>query len=120
VEDVQTRLEEILKTSLPAAPVLDARSADRLRLTEAVRAYSSSELRGFYLPFSGTYGIGPVKLAVERMVTIPGVAAPVKAIVWQTERQARGAWRTSASEILGLVEELAEDFLDDYRRVTAP
>jgi hypothetical protein len=53
-------------------------------------------------------------------VTIPGVAAPVKAIVWQTERQARGAWRTSASEILGLVEELAEDFLEDYRRVLAP
>lgn len=119
VEDLQNRLEEILRASAPA-PALDPRSPDRLRLTVSVRAYSTSELRGFYLPLSATYGIGPVRLSVERLVTLPGVAAPLRAVVWQTERPARGPWRTSATEILGLVDDLAEAFLEDYRRALSP
>jgi len=120
VEAVQARLEEILRAGQPAAPITDARSTDRLRLAISVRNYTSSELRGFYLPFSGSYGIGAVRLALERSVTIPGVAGPVRGVVWQAERQAKGPWRTSATEILGLVEDLAEAFLDDYRRADGP
>jgi len=116
VEDVQGRMEEILRAALPQAPALDPRSVDRLRLTVAVRALSTSELRGFYLPFSGVYGVGVVRLAVERMVTLTGIVAPVRAVVWQAERATKAAWRGSADEILGIAEDLTEDFVEDYRR----
>lgn len=119
-DDAQGRIEEVLRGSLPAAPVLDARSADRLRLIISVREVSSSELRGFYLPFSGSYGIGLVRLAAERMVTAPGVSTPVRAVVWQAERHTRASWRASADEILGIAEDLAELFVEDYRRALAP
>jgi hypothetical protein len=117
VEDLQHRLDEILRSAAPAAPAIDARAPDKLRLTVAVKQYSTSELRGFYLPFSGTYGIGTVRLAVERPVLLQGMTAPpVRAVVWQAERPARAAWRASAVEILSLLEDLAEVFLDDYRQ----
>ena len=41
---------------------------------------------------------------------------PVWATVWQTERQAKGPWRSSASEILELADEVVGSFLADYRR----
>jgi len=119
-DDAQGRIEEVLRGSLPAAPVIDARSPDRLRLIISVREVSSSELRGFYLPFSGSYGIGLVRLAVERAVTLPGQSAPVRAIVWQAERHARADWRRSAAEILDIAQDLAEMFVEDYRRAQAP
>ena len=119
-DDAQSRIEDVLRGSLPAAPVIDARSLDRLRLTISVREVSSSELRGFYLPFSGSYGIGLVRLAVERQVTLPGVSTPVRAVVWQAERHARADWRRSAAEILDIAQDLAEIFVDDYRRAQAP
>ena len=119
-DEAQSRIEETLRGSLPTAPILDARSPDRLRLTIAVREVSSTELRGFYLPFSGSYGIGLVRLAAERMVTAPGMAAPVRAVVWQVERHTRATWRASADEILGIAEDLAEMFVEDYRRALAP
>jgi hypothetical protein len=119
-DDAQSRIEDALRGSLPTAPFLDARSPDRLRLTIAVREVSSTELRGFYLPFSGSYGIGLVRLAAERMVTAPGVPVPVRAVVWQVERHTRATWRASADEILGIAEDLAELFIEDYRRALAP
>jgi hypothetical protein len=36
--------------------------------------------------------------------------------VWQAERQAKGPWRSSASEIAELTDELVAAFLVDYRR----
>ena len=119
-DDVQGRIEDVLRGSLPSAPIIDARSADRLRLTISVREVSGNDLRGFYLPFSGAYGIGLVRLAMERPVTLPGVSTPVRAIVWQAERHARADWRHSANEILEIAQDLAEIFVEDYRRALAP
>lgn len=114
-EEVRRRVEEALRRTQPA-PVIDQASADRLHLTIAVRSYSSSDLRGFYLPLSQAYGIGPIRLTVERPAVISGVPSPVRATVWQTERQAKGPWRSSASEILELADEVVSSFLTDYRR----
>ena len=110
---LEQRLEDLVLTGA-GAPRLDPQSPDRIRLTVAVRQYSGSELRGFYLPFSGFYGIGSVRLSVERLATIPGLAAPIPAVVWQQERQARGPWHRSAAEIMALVEELVSAFVEDY------
>jgi hypothetical protein len=118
-EEARRRLEESLRRNQPA-PLVDAASADRLRLTISVRSYSSSELRGFYLPLSQAYGIGPVRLWLERPAAISGLPHPLWAIVWQTERQAKGPWRTSAAEILELADEVAGSFLADYRRALGP
>ena len=97
-DELRWRVEDVLRQAQPA-PVIDAGSADRLHLTVAVRSYSSADLRGFYLPFSGFYGIGPVRLAVERPALLPGLAAPTLVQVWQAERQAKGRWQNSAAEI---------------------
>ena len=114
-EELRRRIEEALRRAQPA-PVLDQASADRLRLTVSIRSYSTSDLRGFYLPLSQEYGIGPVRLSAERPAAISGLSSPVWATVWQTERQAKGPWRTSATEILELCDEVAAAFLADYRR----
>jgi hypothetical protein len=114
-EDVRKRIEDGLRGAHPA-PVLDPASRDRLHLIAAVRRYSSTELRGFYLPLSGSYGIGPVRLAVERVAVIPGLGTPIAAQVWQAERQAKGPWRASAAEVLRLTDEVVASFLGDYRR----
>ncbi len=108
---LEQRLEELLLTS-PGAPRVDPQSPDRIRLTVSVRQYSGSDLRGFYLPFSGVYGIGSVRLAVERQATIPGLASPVPAVVWQEERHATAPWHRSAAEIRGLVESLVSAFAE--------
>lgn len=118
-EDLERRLEEMLSATQPA-PLLDPRSPDRLRLTVSVSGISTSDLRGFYLPLSGKYGIGQVRLSVERLASINGVGAPVRAVVWEAERQARGPWRSSATEIMAIADDLAEAFLDDYRRALSP
>ena len=114
-EELRRRIEETLRRAQPA-PLLDQASADRLRLTVSIRSYSTSDLRGFYLPLSQDYGIGPVRLSLERPAAISGLPTPVWATVWQTERQAKGPWRTSATEILELCDEVAASFLTDYRR----
>jgi len=82
-------------------------SADRLRLTSAVRPVSSSTLRGYALPFSGTYGIGTVRLSLERQVTLSGKQAP--AIIWQRERQIATRWSASAEAIDRAVGELLDE-----------
>jgi hypothetical protein len=114
-EELRRRVEEGLHRAAPA-PAIDQASAERLRLGVGVRVYSSSDLRGFYLPLSQSYGIGPVRLWVERPATVAGLPAPIAAPVWQAERQAKGPWRSSASEIAELTDELVAAFLVDYRR----
>jgi len=113
--EVQRRVEEALRRTQPA-PLIDPASEDRLHLTAGVRSYSSSELRGFPLPFSGTYGIGPVRLALRRPAAVAGLPNPLLATVWQAERQAKGPWRNSASEILELADEVVAAFLAAYPR----
>jgi hypothetical protein len=119
VDTVEMRLERALAEARPA-PSVDVGSADRLQVTISVVPVSSAELRGFYLPFSGLYGIGSVRLAVVRPVRVAWRQVPVPAIVWQAERQARGPWHSSGSHALALLDELVGEFLDDYRRPTAP
>ena len=115
VEEVRRRVEDGVRRGLPA-PVVETASAERLHLTVGVRAYSSSELRGFYLPLSQAYGIGPVRLSLERPAQVSGLGAPIAVQVWQAERQAKSVWRNSAAEILDLTDELVAAFLMDYRR----
>jgi hypothetical protein len=124
-EVVEKRLEDALLAN-PNAPRPDANSTDRLRLVVAVREVSGSDLRGFYLPMSGTYGIGSVRLAVERQVLLAGeptrpgappaaVGPPIPALVWLVERQARGPWRRSGAEIMALIDDLVATFVEDLR-----
>ncbi len=123
-EVVEKRVEDALLAD-PNAPRPDPKSPDRLRLVVAVREVSTNELRGFYLPMSGTYGIGSVRLAVERQVAVLGeparaggvaaAGAPVPALVWQVERQARGPWRRSGAEVMALIDDLVATFVEDLR-----
>ena len=115
-EVVEKRLEDALLAS-PTAPKPDPRSTDRLRLVVAVRQVTSSDLRGYYLPWSGYYGVGTVRLAVERQMVVPGSppAAAVPAIVWQVDRQALGPWRRSRDEIMALIDDLVATLIEDMR-----
>ena len=115
-EVVEKRLEDALLAS-PAAPKPDPRSTDRLRLVVAVRQVTSSDLRGYYLPWSGYYGVGTVRLAVERQMVVPGSppAAAIPAIVWQVDRQALGPWRRSRDEIMALIDDLVATLIEDMR-----
>lgn len=113
--ELTRRIDARLRVLAPAL-IVDRASPSRLRLTVFVRPYSATALRGFWLPFSGTYGIGPVRLSVERPAMVTGVSTPVLASVWHTERQAAGPWRDSPAEIVKLLDEALSDFLDAYRR----
>ena len=115
VEEVRRRVEDGVRRGQPA-PVVDTGSTERLHLMVSLRAYSSSELRGFYLPLSQAYGIGPVRLVVERSAQVSGLVAPIAVQVWQADRQAKSPWRNSAAEILELTDEVVGAFLMDYRR----
>ena len=117
--EVRQRVEEGLRRAQPA-PALDAASAERVHVMVGVRSYSSADLRGYYLPLSQDYGIGPVRLVVERVAVIAGQPAPIVVQVWQAERLAKGPWRNSAAEILELVDEVVASFLADYRRAQGP
>jgi hypothetical protein len=119
VPELTRRLDAALRAARPELAV-EAGSADVLRLTVAVDRVGATELRGFYLPFSGFYGIGAVRLAMERAVTVPGVAGPVRAVVWQAERPVRGAWDRSGAAIAARVDALLTAFLEDYRRAAGP
>ena len=84
-----------------------------------MQAKNASELRGFWLPLSGTYAIGYVRLEVERAVTLPGPAASVPtvpAVVWQADQVIAGPWRQADGKIYDAVEKLTAAFLEDYRR----
>ncbi len=91
---------------------LDQSSADRLQLRITLRSYSSSELRGFPLPFSGSYAIGTVRLTLHRAAEIVGgPPRVVSASVWERERQI--ATRDSAAR--GAVHRAVEELLDEFR-----
>jgi hypothetical protein len=109
------RIETRLRAAAPALTI-DPASPTRLRLTVLVRPYNATALRGFWLPFSGTYGVGPVRLSVERIAMVTGTSAPLLASVWHAERQAAGPWRESPAEIVKLLDQALSDFLDAYRR----
>jgi len=114
-EQLARRIDARLRSAAPAL-ILDPASATRLRLTVVVRPYSATTLRGFWLPFSGTYGIGPVRLSVERTAMVTGMSTPLVASVWHAERQAAGPWRESPAEIFKLLDEALSEFLDAYHR----
>jgi hypothetical protein len=119
VEDLERRAEDALRQNRPALAI-DPASPDRLHILIGVRSVNASELRGFYLPFSGDYGIGPVRLSIERPATIRGFLAPVPVVVWQAFRQVKAPWHRSGREVLALVDDLVADFLEDYSRAAAP
>jgi hypothetical protein len=99
---------------LQPALALDESSADRLQLTITVRSYSSSALRGFPLPFSGTYAIGTVRLTRHRDVEIVGDPRRiVSASVWERERQIA----TRGSDARRAVDRAVEELLNDLREV---
>jgi len=114
-EQLARRIEARLRAAAPAL-TLDRASPARLRLTVRVRPRNATTLRGFWLPFSGTYGIGPVRLTVERAATVVGVSAPLLASVWHAERQAAGPWRESPAEVLELLDQTLSDFPAAYHR----
>jgi hypothetical protein len=89
--------------------------ATRIRLTVSVRPVSATTIRGFWLPFSGTYGVGSVRLAVERMVTVPDTERAVPAVVWQAERAVAGPWRKADQEIARSLDDMAAEL-----RATGP
>jgi hypothetical protein len=91
-------------------------AADRLRVSVGVRRVGASELRGFWLPFSGAYGVGAVRLALERRVTLAGLASPVPGVVWQLERQVAGPWAQAEARVVEALEALVMAFLADCRR----
>ena len=95
-EVVEKRLEDALLAN-PAAPKPDPRSA------------------GYYLPWSGYYGVGTVRLAVERQMILPGSppTAAIPAIVWQVDRHALGPWRRSREEIMALIDDLVATLIAD-------
>jgi len=113
--ELMRRIDSRLRTAAPAL-TLDPASSSRLRFSVVVRPYSATALRGFWLPFSGTYGIGPVRLSVERTAVVTGVSTPVLASVWYAERQAAGPWRESPAEIVRLLDETLSEFLAAYHR----
>jgi len=114
-EDLLARLEDGLGRAEPAMSVHES-ATDRLRLVVSVRPVGATALRGFWLPFSGTYAIGSVTLELERVVSLPGSPRPFPAIVWQGERMASGPWRTAGAEIMRLTGELMAEWLDARRQ----
>ena len=84
-EDLLARLEDGLRQAEPAIGIHEG-ATDRLRLIVSVRPVSATTLRGFWLPFSGTYGIGPVTLELERLVSLPGTMRSFPGIVWRAGR----------------------------------
>jgi hypothetical protein len=112
-DELRRRLAAFLAALRPPI-ALDPASPDRLRLTVAVRPYSSSALRGFPLPFSGTYGIGPVRLGVERAVHLPGRASPtLPAVVWQRELMVATRWTVAGPAIVDALGRLLETLREE-------
>jgi hypothetical protein len=117
-DDVEQQVEQTLREQ-PQAPALVREGTDKLRLVITVRARNASELRGYWLPFSGTYAIGYVRLEVERAVSLPGTppsSGAVPAVVWQADRLVSAPWRQTETEIGDAVEKLLGAFLEDHRR----
>lgn len=97
-DELRKRLAEALRDAAPAVAA-EADAADRLRLRVALEPRSATELRGFWLPFSGTYAIGLIGLAVERPVLVSGAGDLTTAIVWREDRVVAVPWRAAAAEV---------------------
>ena len=108
--DLGARLASALRRRDPPIVVSDG-AADRVRLRVFVHPMSATTLRGFWLPFSGTYGVGGVRLGVERMVTHAQASRAFPAVVWQTERAVGAPWRATDEEIARLVDEMVAELL---------
>lgn len=119
-DDLEQQVERVLREQSPA-PILDPSSPPKLRLVVTVRPVGATELRGFWLPFSGTYAVGTVRLEVVRVVTLPGPppSTSVPAIIWHAERHIAQPWRQVETAVGAAVEELLGAFLEDYRRARA-
>lgn len=115
VEDLLGRLENGVRRAEPAMSAGEG-ATDRLRLVVSVRPVSATTLRGFWLPFSGTYAIGSIALEMERLVTVPGARHAFPATVWQAERTAAGPWPTAAAEVRRLTDELIAEWLEAHRQ----
>jgi hypothetical protein len=118
-DDLQLLVERLLREN-PPAPAPDQASPQVIRLVVAVHAKSATELRGFWLPFSGTYAVGHVRLEVERPLALPGptpaATIPLRAVVWQRDRLVAVPWPHVAAETAVAVQALVGAFLEDYRR----
>ena len=112
--DLVALLGDALRHVEPPIRVVDG-ATDRILLTVAVTAVSATTLRGFWLPFSGTYAIGTVQLSVARLVTLAGAARPIPAVVWQTQRPVGAPWRTPGPEIARLLEEMVVELAEARR-----
>jgi hypothetical protein len=115
--DLGARVARALRGATPPLTIEHGLS-DRLRVRVAVRPVNATTLRGFWLPFSGTYGVGSVRLAVERAVTSSGAAHAFPATVWQTDRIVGAAWGQTDREVGRLVDEMVEEFVEARRVVT--
>jgi hypothetical protein len=115
-EDLAVRLQERLSLA-DSSLLVSERSTDRIRLTVVVRPTSASTLRGFWLPFSGTYAVGAVRLGVERIVTLPGPPPrSFPAVVWQTERIVGVPWHAAEREISRLLDEMVAELVEARRQ----
>jgi hypothetical protein len=115
-EDLVIRLQDLLGRP-DASLLVSERSTDRLRVTVSVRPASSATLRGFWLPFSGTYAIGAVRLGVERLVTMPGPPPrSFPAVVWQTDRVVGVPWHAAEREIARVLDEMVAELLEARRQ----
>lgn len=113
--DLAAHLAGALLRAEPPLTVQDG-AADRIRLTVSVRPVNATVLRGFWLPFSGTYGVGTLRLGVERMVTLSGVPRTFPGLVWLTDRNVAVSWRTTDGEITRLLDEMVAELLEARRR----
>ena len=115
VEDLTAHLVTALREAEP--PLMTRKGlTDRIRVIVSVRPMSATTLRGFWLPFSGTYGIGAVRLAVERLVILPGASRPFPALVWHTERTVGSSWQATDREIARLVDEMVSEMVEARRQ----
>jgi hypothetical protein len=113
-EDLTTHLGRALRAADPALTIRE-HVVDRIRLAVSVHPMSATTLRGFWLPFSGTYGVGTLRLTVERMVMVSGLPRPVPAILWHAERSVGGPWRTTDRQIVTLLHEMVADLMEAAR-----
>jgi len=109
-EELRARVAAALRRATPPVEV-DAAAEDRLRLRVALEPRSATDLRGFWLPFSGTYAIGLVGLALERPVLVAGATAPAPAIVWRQDRVIATPWRAAAAEVHRAIAAMLDAFL---------
>jgi hypothetical protein len=115
IEGLRSRLVAALCGTDPPGTIGSGGVGTRIRLTVSVRPVSATTLRGFWLPFSGIYGVGSLRLAVERMVTVPDVERAVPAVVWQTKRAVAGPWRKADQEIARSLDDMTAEL-----RATGP